>query len=266
MSGTNLILRLQHVVDHSPQDSDINVTIARFLLSNLRSKDLGITEISDGCFTSKSTISRFAQNIGYDSFNELKNALQESFIDLQEIKLDVQATKKLNLYDEKDFNTHEFELLIEDLKVYQNEMDVSQIDHLCELIHQYPKVSLFAYAASIPGGIAKIIQYQLFAIGKYADYYPVPLDQVELAKKLNKNCLAIFISLEGSYLSGRDLTLRVTESEAHTVLITQNPTSKLSSYFKEIITLGSHSREKSGKYKFLFFTEALMHRYYVKYL
>lgn len=264
MNGTSLVLRLQHIINFSEQESNVDARIARYLLQNLHKETISLSKVSEACYTSSSSISRFAQKIGYKNFNELKTGFQEAHIDKEEMKLDVSATRKMDLYEDKEFIKHNTRIIIQDLEQYLQEIDLQVIEHLCELIFQYPNVSL--YATAIPGNIAEMIQHQLLTIGKYVECYPLILDQVNSSKRLDENSLAIFISLEGSYVMQKRLTLGITGSPAHSVLITQNPTMKLSTNFNEIVSLGSHSHVDSGKYKLLLFVETLIHRYYVKYL
>lgn len=263
MSNGGLILKLQRVINRTAEDSDVDSNIARYLLQHMYKKEFSINEIAKEGYISKASISRFAQNLGYSGFNDLKQDYHEAIIEKEEMKVDVQATKKLALSEEKAFMSHELEKIIDDLEKYKLDIDMMTIDRICELIHHYAVVHF--YATQIPGNMAEILQHQLLTAGKFIEYYPVLPEQIHATEKLTKNSLAVFISLEGSYIMQKNLTLRITSSEAYTILITQNPTMKLSSQFDEIVALGNHGNEQSGKYKLLFFIEALVHRYYIKF-
>ena len=78
---------------------------------------------------------------------------------------------------------------------------------------------------------------------------------------ISKDDLALFVSLEGSHISQREMTLSITDTGATSVLITQNPDMKLNSVFDHILSLGDHDIERSGKYKLLMFIEYFSHFY-----
>lgn len=90
MSG-GLIISLQQIINNSHIQSDIDYKISEYLLKNLKNNDLTITEISKYCHVSKASVTRFAQNIGYDGFNGLKSDLEIVPFERDELKLDFKA-------------------------------------------------------------------------------------------------------------------------------------------------------------------------------
>lgn len=91
--------------------------------------------------------------------------------------------------------------------------------------------------------------------------FPSIRQQNQIPEKISDKDLALFVSLEGSHVAKREITLPITNSGATTVLLTQNPEMKLNSFFNHIISIGDHNIERSGKYKLLLFIEYFSHFY-----
>lgn len=262
----NLVIVLQQILNQHSKESDIDYLIAEYLLRNLYRTDLTIGTISEECHISKASVTRFSQNIGYEGFSELKKDYDLVTLGRDEMKIDLIA-----LNNDEDASVeaktaklqNEFDQVGKDIVQFNTEINLKQIEELCGLIHASNDVHIFS--TLIPGDIGNILQNMLLNAGKFVECYPSVQDQYEASQRMAKNDLALFISLEGSHVMKRELTLSVTSSEATSVLITQNPEMKLGSLFDRIVPLGEHSLERSGKYKLLMFVEYLAHFYFNKY-
>ncbi|WP_027108844.1 MurR/RpiR family transcriptional regulator [Lacticigenium naphthae] len=261
MSG-GLISILQNIINVSPTDSDIDIIIAKYLLNNLYLKDLTINKIATECHISKASVTRFTHNLGFDGFSGFKKSYMETFIEREEMKIDLKASQTDSYTNPQAFKK-DLEKVTEDLGDFIQKISLEKLDGICNQIHSAKRVHI--YATFIPGTMAEILQHMLLTNGKLVEYYPQLSNQLIASRSLDKNDLAIFISLEGSYVMQKDLTLAITSSKATSLLITQNPEMKMASLFDEIVQLGNHDKEQSGKYKLLMFIEILMHRYYKLY-
>lgn len=259
-----LITKLQYLINQSPNDSNTDTVIARYLLHHLYKDDFSLSTIADEGHISKASITRFSKNLGYAGFHDLKKDYDLTKIERKEMQIDLIATKNTQQAKKQNEIEKEFESVINDLNDYRINLNTEMIDQLCEFIYKADKVHL--YATLVPGNLAEILQHMLLSAGKFVEYYPQATSQLEASKNLKENDLAVFISLEGSYVMQKDLTLTITGSGAKSVLITQNPEMKLASIFDEIIPLGLHGIERSGKYKLMMLIELLGHRYFLKYL
>lgn len=263
MSG-GLIISLQQIINNSHMQSDIDYKISEYLLKNLKNKDLTITEISNHCHVSKASVTRFAQNIGYDGFNGLKSDLEIVSFERDELKLDFKATSSQN---NEHKLTHElkeeFKQVALDLNKFNEEIDFKLIHKLCELIDDSNDV--YIISTLIPEKLSQALQFTLLNSGKMAYSFPSIRQQNQIPEKITKKDLALFVSLEGSHVAKREITLPITNSGATTVLLTQNPEMKLNSFFDHIISLGDHNIERSGKYKLLLFIEYFSHFYMKNY-
>lgn len=264
--NSGLITILQSIVNNS-DSNDIDTIISYYLLNNLYKDNLSINLIANDCNTSKASVTRFVQNLGFSGFNDFKSSYQYTFIEKEEMKVDLCAytdTKSNAPDNSKTDIASQFETVAAELAEFAHIIDEETIDHLCSLIHHANKVSIFS--TLIPGHISEIIQHFLLTAGKYVEFRPPLHSQLDRAKQLKEGDLSIFISLEGSYVMQRDLTLTISNSKATSVLITQNENMKLASLFDHIYQLGEHGLERSGKYKLLMFVEHLANRYFTHYV
>lgn len=261
-----LITTLQQIINDKSNESDIDYTITQFLLKNLYNEKISASKISDECHTSIASITRFAQNLGYTGFSDFKKEFDLLRFEKQEMQIDLKVFNK----NKNQSKTNSTDLLHDEMKnvgkVFTNyieEIDLKMIERLADLIHEADKVII--YSILIPGNLSLILQNMLLTAGKYVEYFSNTEHQFNSSKTLSKNDLTLFISLEGSHIMNKELTLSVTESEATNVLITHNPEMKLGSLFDYIFPLGDHDIERSGKYKLLVLIEYLSHYYFKKY-
>lgn len=259
----DLLLRLQRFNNHYLDQDDIDTRILKFLMNHMSLPKITLGQIAEECYTSKASVHRFIKKLGYSSFSEFQISYYNIPTTKREAKIDAQVVSKGNNSNDNEFIRHRFDLILNDLNSYREEINLSQIEYVADLIHRHKQVHI--YSTMIPGNMAEILQFQLLAAEKHIEYFPLFEDQLKMAEMLDGNSLAIFISLEGSYISNKELTLKVIASDAYRLLITQNPNMKFSNLFDTVIPLGSHHHEVSGKYKLLIFIEFLIHKYHLKY-
>lgn len=258
-----LVAVLQQIINRTPDPNDIDRIIAEYLLQNLYQENITISQIADDCHISKASITRFAQNAGFSGFSELKKSYFHTEVEKSEMMMDFNANEYdlLSENEETELLMSEFEQVAKDISAYNNNLYIDTFKELCRTIHEAHQIQLFSVL--IPGHITSMLQHILLTAGKYVNYYPNKYHQLLSVEQLRNDDLAIVISLEGSYVLGnRELMLKIKQSAAKTVLITNNPEMKLSSIFDEVISLGDHGIERSGKYKLMMFVEMLAHQYF----
>lgn len=253
------IYKLQQIVNTSPFNDDADVAIARCLLKNINqvNKKTNLQNFADLCYTSSASISRFAQRTGYLTFNDFKADCLGVKEELNEMIIDSHALQTLEF---KDFSNQISKGLF---SIEDNQLN-EYIDKLCDMIHKASRV--FIFATHIPGDIACMLQRALLTTGKYVEFFPRKEHQMEIVKEIRSNDLCIFISLEGTLLMEKGITVPAIVSLAKNVLITQNIHVKFSESFSLVVGLGEHNTEIIGKYKLLFFVDCLTNRYYQKYI
>lgn len=255
MSG-GLILSFQDVLNHY-QTGDTEYLITKYLLNNLYTKTITITDIAKACHLSEASVSRFAKKLGYEGFSEFKKDYFLMQLEENEMELDLLIKKG---------KQHTHDLLLNELQTVGNEFnyfidnfDFKQLEKISKKIQESKRIYLFS--TLIPGNISMILQTFLLSCGKEAVYPVDNRKQHEIIPQLKANDLVIIVSLEGSLVMQKDLTLSIINSKADNLLITQNPHMKLSSLFDTVISLGVHDLERSGKYKLLAFMEILGSHY-----
>ena len=263
MNG-GLITVLQQILNHVNSTNGFDYVIAEYLLRNLDKDNLSISQIAEDCHISKASVTRFAQSLGYEGFGELKRDYDTIQYEREELQLDLRvksrANKTTNLTAELQ---SEFVQVAKDFQKFSEQIDFDAIEHLCDLI--YNAKDVYIISTLIPEKIGQILQSTLLNSGKIAHSFPSINQQFAIPNMITKDDIALFISLEGSHVSQREMTLSITNAAATSVLITQNPEMKLSYLFNDIISLGDHDIERSGKYKLLMFVEYFSHFYMKKY-
>ncbi|WP_195618977.1 MurR/RpiR family transcriptional regulator [Clostridium paraputrificum] len=253
------IYKLQNIVNTSPDSDGTDINIARCLLKNIENikKNISLQEISEICYTSPASISRFSHRLGYSNFNEFKLDCLGLKEELDEMIIDNKAFQNMDLplYAKKIINCFQ--------QVCDETLDLD-LDQLCNMIHEAKRVIVFA--THIPGDLANILQRALLVTGKYVEFYPRKEHQIEIVKQVSEDDLCIFISLGGMLLMEKSITIPAIISSARNVLITQNSQIKFSHQFTKTIVLGNYDEESLGKYKLLFFIDGLVNRYYKKYI
>lgn len=259
MNG-GLVIILQQIINDATTSTNIDYVIAEYILRNLYSDNLTISKIATDCHISKASVTRFAQSIGYNGFSDFKNDYELIKYERDELILDFKAQIKLNDTTELQ---NEFEQVTKDFETFSHQINFDSIEKLCDLI--YEANDIYIIATLIPENLSQILQTTLLNSGKFVHSFPSIKQQYTISERITQNDLALFVSLEGSHITQRELTLSITDTGATSVLLTQNPEMKLSSVFDHIITLGEHDLERSGKYKLLMFIEYFSHFYLRKY-
>lgn len=253
------IYKLQNIINTTPEHDDTDVNIARCLLKNIHQiqHKNSLSELSELCYTSQSSISRFAHKLGYTNFSEFKLDIINTQEELNEMIIDTNAH-------------HQFHIQNFSLEICQSLQSINQlqltedIEILCQYIHNAHRI--FIFATHIPGDMANIMQRAFLTTGKFVEFYPQKEHQIKIAKHISKNDLCIFISLEGMLLMEKSITIPAIISLCKNVLITQNPQIKFANQFSQVISLGEHDNENIGKYKLLFFIDLLLNAYYHHYV
>jgi len=255
MSG-GLILSFQDILNHY-QTEDTEYIISQYLLNHLYRKSITITDIAKSCHLSEASVTRFAKKLGYEGFSEFKKDYFLMQLEKNEMELDLLAKK-----EKQPLMISELQTVSEELTNFVRQFDTKHLEEVSHKIQKSQRIYLFS--TLIPGNLSMILQTILLNCGKEAVYPVDNRKQHEIIPYLKANDLAIIISLEGSLVMQKDLTLSIINSKADNLLITQNPHMKLSSLFETVISLGEHDLERTGKYKLLAFIELLGNQYMIE--
>jgi Transcriptional regulators len=243
-------------------ESDTNYNIAWYMANNFsKVSKMGISELAKECYVSPATISRFCRTLGYENFAHLKQEC--STFTLAHSKWDNLAKIPQNLITESP---------IEATKYYLNKIKISMddlietldwkvIDQALKVIYQSEDIVFFG--SQFSHSAALHLQTDLMMVNKFSVAYMDTERQLESAKKLDKDSVAIIISVNGNYQNTGSKALKYIErSKAKTIVITQNSNMPFANNADYLILLGDENYMKMGKHNLLTVVELLSCRYF----
>lgn len=237
---------------------DVNYEIAIIILKNFKKvSEMNITEVAELCYVSPATISRFCRFIGFNNFSEFKKFLNIKF------SLQKDYSKQLIFNADNDIKSAYEEYtnsLIKNMIYSLENLDYKKLDKIVETIYKTEKVAFFG--AQFIQSIGMHLQSRLMLTGKYIEVYSSYDKQLECAKNLDKNSLAIIVSVEGSYFFKYMEIIEVLKEKGVKILvITQNMNSKLAEIADEILVCGNSNSNNEGRDTVLYIIELLIFRY-----
>lgn len=254
-----LTYKLQNIINQSTDAQDTSIIIATYLLENIENaSSFTIKTICDDCGVSPGSITRFSKKLSYNGFSELCKAISELSLEKTEMAIDLEINKLNDFQSYSEYTKEYVNRITYSLTSLSQTDNLSQLSliEVTDLILRHNRIVFFA--TQVPASLITITQHELLTFGKLSQFYALHKDQMNLAKALTKDDLVFFISLNGSYIMQKDLTLNLFKSDAYKILITQNSHLKLSGGFDKIIILGESDDEIVGKYKLTFYFEQLM--------
>lgn len=158
MANLNVIERLNLVVR---SNDNIRYEIARFLLDyEGEYSTLKIKTISEAVNVSMSTVSRFANIIEYQSY-------QEMIFNLSNARLEEEQEDNVNIHD-RDIDKHMNDI-ISTFEMTKSEFDETEIMNVIEMIQTSDKINIFALGET--NIVAQDLQLKLVRIGYNATAY-----------------------------------------------------------------------------------------------
>lgn len=237
---------------------DINYEIAVIMLKNFNKvKEMNITEISELCYVSPASISRFCRMLGFDNFSDFKS--------ISNVKFSLQSDYSKQLIDnaEKDLKSAYEEYtnsLIKNMSHALDNLDMENLDRIVKQIHLTEKVAFFG--TQFIYSVGKHLQSRLILTGKFIEAYSSYNKQLECARNLDNNSLAIIVSVEGSYFfKYLEIIETLKENGVKIVVLTQNTNSKLADIADSILICGNSNSNNEGRDIALYMIELLIFRY-----
>lgn len=261
----DIIDKLQMTMD-TVNNEDISYIISKAILEHIY-KDIEkvtIVDLAEECFTSTSTISRFARSLGFSSFNDLKKVCYDRRHLSKEM---LQDNIDVSLFDgknDKENLINYTESIAKSFEDFAKAIDLDEIDWLVDKIHDSDDIHF--YGIQLSALLVNHLQFMFMNMGKYIQFGLTSDKQLYNSKQCDKNSLCIFFSVYGNYFNVRKyIYFEINERNAETVLITQNPNLNVIPQIDHVIYLGKYDSSKNGNYKFMLFIEILLSRYYKKY-
>ena len=198
-------------------------TIADFFIHNQKKMDFSVNHIAELLYTSKATLTRFAQKCGYHGYKEFIYQYEETFVEKQE-KITGNTRMVLNAYQELLNKTYSL-------------VDESQVVRITGYLNKAEKVIVCGRGSS--GFSAKEMEIRFMRIGIDVDSM-TDSDMIKMASVFqNRRSLIFGFSISGEREEVTYLLREAYNKGAKTVLFTTNNGKKFSEYYSEVVALSS---------------------------
>ena len=227
----NLFYRLLIYLD-SANETDTNYNIAWYMAHHISEvAHMGISKLASECFVSPATISRFCRTLGYENYAHLK----------QECAWFSSTSRKFN-------------------NLINVPLDMMN-DEVLKLIHDSDNVAFFGTQFS--HSVALHFQTDLLMLEKFTMAYMEQTSQLQCAKELDENSVAIILTVSGHIFNGSQKMISyIKKSNAKVVVITNDKSFDFGFEPNYIIEIGDSKYKKTGKHNLLTTMELMSLRYY----
>lgn len=257
----SLANRLLSFVNTAPvHDSNYDIAVA-MLKNYAKMKEMSIGEIADLCYVSKASISRFCRFLGLESFKEFHSYLQQDFA----INADYsrQFLHMLNRDEEMALSTYRDEL-INNIYATVSQENAEAMPDIVRTLHECTHIAYFSH--HFLWDIGRHFQSKMMMMGRYVEQFLDYTSQLECARALDKDSLAIVCSIGGSYPSRYPMLWNaVTASGCKLLVITQNMSSPYWNTATYVLRCGQSNRNDVGKYSALMATDLMLINYMRRY-
>ncbi|MFQ6793130.1 MurR/RpiR family transcriptional regulator [Thomasclavelia sp.] len=260
----SLFYRLIIFLD-TANEADTNYNIAWYMAHNFsKVAKMGISQLAKECYVSPATISRFCRTLGYENYAHLK----------QECSLFASDSKKFNnlinvplnvMKDNPQSCTEYYSKQVCDaVSKLPEYLDWDIIDKVLALIHDSDSVAFFGTQFSHSAALH--FQTDLLMLEKFTMAYMETERQIDCARSLDQNSVAIIMTVNGFYLKNSSKIMQyLRKSKCKVVLITNNPGLDININIDYTIVLGESKQRKTGKHTLLTTVELMSLRYYSLY-
>lgn len=220
---------LTAILNNEKKDSTY-YRIAHYLAENVyHLKRISIQDISNHCFVSKSTVSRFCRDIGYDDYYELNHDMYQ----LVETHFNKFHRYQQDSFEERQANYYR-DLLngIEYARKYIRQEDVM---YLVTLLFHYHNIGILGSLHS--HAVSEYFQHDLGLFSKVISAPLLPENQQDFIRKSNQDTLIIVVSCGGNYFNQLLSKMKMEICSPKCVLITNNAKLKNSNLYEKIICI-----------------------------
>lgn len=220
----NILLNRLLTILNNEDLKSTNYHIATKFLENIRElQHISINEASNICNVSKSTVSKFVREIGFEDYMDFK--LTAIAIE-EESKYDLDNSITSTEYIESAGIKSYTDTLKEDIELLKNTIDMKKIDELAMELIKYNKVATFGSIYSETAAID--LQYKLAYMKKVVYTSINDIEQDEYIKQAGDDTLIIIFTNSGRYITeyplieGRPEKTIFDDTKAKIVAITAN--------------------------------------------
>lgn len=197
-----LIIRLLSIINTANIDS-LTYHIANALLENYDLiPEISIGEIAKKINVSKSSISKFARQIGFDDYSDLKD--NAGFV---ENRYGNRLNYLTNINEKLEKNQFEeyFEAINQDVMSLKESINLDAIERFAQYLVKYKKVGAFGLLFSETAAID--FQFKLAYTGKFIRSFQTDLNQQKFIKEADEETLIIVFTNSGNFLRNDQLRI-----------------------------------------------------------
>ena len=258
---TNSVLSMLLRYVNGQYKKDTNYDIALALLTHYSViPEKTINELSELCYTSTASISRFVKLIGFNSFQEFKNACLNT-LDISKTDYSPQVLKA-DKNDVKEILSTYTEHVVNNIRFAYDHLDFEQLDSICKQIHDSQDVLILGLEFSTL--LAQHFQNRFALMNKYISVAISNDEQVEAARNLKEGSTVIILSVEGGYFYRHNEVIKVLlEKNVQLVVLTMNDHNKMINEFinKKVILCSQDNTNTESRISLLYILEIIIMYY-----
>ena len=243
---------------NSNEEDHINVVLAKYFLENI--KDIGsisIYKVADDCFTSRSSVQRFVQHIGFDSFKALKENGVENL---------AHWSKFIEYADHDNYPDFLGNSVAQMTAAINNSYNLKSMQTLCQLIHDSKNVLLVI--AETSSAAVREFQQGMIAFEKIMRVLTDSYGNTELLSQMTEEDLILVCSGTGNF--AMSIVDDLATTNAKIALITLNHTERLTNSYPNIFYISDENVSRNtiqairgvyGRYGLTYYLDLLANVY-----
>ncbi|MDT2727807.1 MurR/RpiR family transcriptional regulator [Enterococcus gallinarum] len=226
----NFIYKLNHIVNEN-EVGTVEFELAKFFLDNFKSvARWNIYQIAEEKHVSRASIRRFAKQLGYENFLEMKRNAETFDDGISEFQ---------KFYGYEDFLSKLQSNIVSLMEELSLRFNTQEVDRLVRLINSNQEVMILC-SSNIAGSV-KTFQQRMVIFGKRITLL-TSKDDLTVALTTYKEPLIIVFSLSGLFVSSMLDVFK--EIPASAILFTNNRNPIYNRYFDKLYHLSSQTHEK----------------------
>lgn len=243
----NLFYALNRLINNT--EESVDTILAKYFLENyFKAKDFNIYAIAADCHVSRSSIRRFAENLGYQNFQNLKKNM-------------IDNCKQLPSIDDQKYRALLTNTIVNIAEELDHRMDTDQVDVICECIRRSHNFYIVCSGASLSA--VKDFQVRLAAKNKVSRIINGEEKLAYLKNILTDQDCILIISVSG--ISAVDLQNYFKEIGAEKILITANRIASFEEDYSKVYYMShldhSHNPDLYRKYGLSYLLDILVNHY-----
>jgi len=195
MEKRYLLLELIAFINKARKESN-DTLIAKTMVENRYSlADMSIEDLSEKCYVSQPSMTRFTQKMGYKNFKSLKSHMDDSIHFLNFTKKNTSLSRDQLVSKIRDEVYEDIQEVNEHIK----EMDLNRLMEFVDLVHQSKNIIILGSELSV--SMAYMLQLTLLDLGKNVyTIYDINY-QKEMVEKMQEGDMIICITVQDRWFN-----------------------------------------------------------------